>query len=85
MTEPTFSLPESSQQIVGSDSPQAQNWLRKRLCTGQLPGYKARRQWRMSESDIAAAIKILRPTPTAVPEIPGPAGMTRTSRRRLAS
>lgn len=86
----TFSLEESTVQLCGGDNdgnplPHKVQWLAKQLRAGKLPGYKAGREWRLTEDDIAAAIESLRPTRIAVPDVPGLSGLTRTSRRRLAS
>lgn len=73
---------------VGSIEPFKVQWLTKRLrgeCRPQLPGYKAGRRWRATQADVDAAIEILRPQRTTVPDVPTMTGLTRTSRRRMAS
>lgn len=63
-------------------------WLTKRLrgeARPQLPGYKVARQWRATQADVEQALEILHPKRVAVPEVPQLSGMTRTSRRRMAS
>lgn len=60
---------------------QSTEWYLRQLRARKLPGHKIGRTWRLTESDIAEALKI-----TAVPAIvrtPDPAGLTPTSRRRL--
>jgi hypothetical protein len=79
----TFSLPEATLQITGSDSPSKQQWVMRRLRRGEFCGYKSGRVWRMTEGDVAAAIEVLRPR--IVPSVPQLSGLTRTSARRLAS
>lgn len=78
----TFSLAEAATQIRGRDDKASREWLVRRLRNGTVPGYKAGRQWRMTEDDIAAAIEALRPR--VVPSVPV-GGLTRTSRRRLSA
>lgn len=73
---------------IGSVEPFKVQWLTKRLrgeAQPQLPGYKAGRRWRATQADVDAAIELLRPKRTTVPEVPTLSGMTRTSRRRMAS
>jgi hypothetical protein len=79
----TNSLEEYSDAVRGSHTDADLQWLEKRLRDGVLPGFKAGRKWRATDAQIEAAIEILTPTPVAVPDIPVPSGMTRTSRRRL--
>lgn len=73
---------------IGSVEPHKVQWLTKRLkghAKPQLPGYKAGRQWRATEDDVAAAIELLRPrqsAPSAL-DIPSMSSLTPTSRRRL--
>lgn len=87
----TFSLEESAAIICGRDDhgqivAGGVQWLVKRLRSGELKGYKQARRWRMTAADIDAAIETLRPQRASVPEeVPALSGMTRTSRRRLAS
>jgi hypothetical protein len=86
----TFSLEESAALICGADHngnplPGKTQWLMKRLRTGELIGYKCGRQWRMTDEQIADAIQKLTPQRARVPQVPTLAGLTRTSRRRLAS
>lgn len=86
----TYSLEEAAVILCGPDEnggplPGKVQWLRKRLLAGDVPGYKACRKWRMSEDHIAAAVKALEPRRFFVPEVPMMAGLTPTSRRRLAS
>lgn len=86
----TYSLEESAALLCGADEnghplPGKVQWLTKQLRAGKLQGFKAGRQWRMSEEHIAAAIKALEPVAIPIPDVPAFTGMTRTSRRRLAS
>jgi hypothetical protein len=87
MTAGTHSLEESAGIILGTDDggnplPGKTDWLVRRLRRGELPGYKAGRQWRMTDDDIAVAIDRMRPK-SALPELPSASGLTPTSRRRL--
>jgi hypothetical protein len=44
----------------------SEDWLRRKLNAGQIPGRKAGRIWRMTDSDIAALVDYLaRPARTA--------------------
>lgn len=86
----SFSLEEATVLICGADAngqllPCKVAWLAKQLRGGKLPGYKAGREWRLTEEDVDAAIESLRPTPIAIPDVPSLSGLTRTSRRRMAS
>ncbi len=49
--------------IRGDDSPAAVDWVIRRLRRGEFSGYRAARRWRMTDSDIEAAIESLRPRP----------------------
>lgn len=63
-------------------------WLSKRLCGRAQPtlqGYKAGKRWRATQADIDAAIELLRPQRVDVPAVPQLGGMTRTTKRRMAS
>lgn len=79
----TYSLAEAAELICGSES--RAKWLANKLRNGQLPGYKVGRSWRLTESDVAAAIEALRPKPIQVPAVPVMTGLTRTSQRRLSA
>lgn len=92
----TYSLQEYAAALLGPGpdgtaatvEPFKVQWLTKRLrgqAHPQLPGYKAGRRWRATQADVDAAIERLRPRRTDVPEVPTMSGMTRTSRRRMAS
>lgn len=81
----TYSLDEAAALICGDDRPSKTQWLARRLRRGDLPGYKAGRQWRMTQSDVDTAIEALRPQMVHVPSVPAMTGLTRTSARRLAS
>lgn len=86
----TYSLEQAAALVCGADDrgdplPGKPKWLAIRLRRGELPGYKAGRNWRMTEDDIAAAIEKLRPRMVCVPQVPAMTGLTRTSARRLAS
>lgn len=96
MTEKTFSIEEYASILMGPgpDGTPATveahkvRWLSMRLrgaAKPALPGFKAGRHWRATESDITEAIRILRPKRLTVPEVPALTGMRPTSRRRLAS
>lgn len=86
----TYSLEQSAALICGADDdgrplPGKAKWVMLRLRRGEFTGYKAGRQWLMTETDVAAAIESLRPRRAWVPEVPSMSGLTRTSARRLAS
>jgi hypothetical protein len=92
----TFSLEEYTAILLGpgpdgsagSVEPFKLQWMTKRLCGRAepvLPGYKAGRKWRATQADVDAAIELLRPQRVGLPQVPQMSGMTRTSRRRLAS
>ncbi len=86
----TFSLEQSAALICGADDngdplPGKVDWCVRRLRRGEFSGYKAGRQWRMTQNDIDAAIETLRPKRVSVPSVPAMSGLTRTSARRLAS
>jgi len=85
-----YSLEKSAALICGADDngdplPGKTVWVMLRLRRGEFTGYKAGRQWRMTQDDIDAAIESLRPKRVWVPEVPSMSGLTRTSARRLAS
>lgn len=76
--------------ICGADAngdplPGKREWVVRRLRRGEFQGYKAGREWRMTQADVDAAIESLRPKRVLVPDIPAMSGLTRTSARRLAS
>lgn len=55
MTHPlTYDLAEAAARIGGV----TEKWLAARLRAGKLPGRKVGRQWRMTESDIEAAVEL---------------------------
>lgn len=90
MTERTYSISQAAAIIFGADVsgnplPGKTKWLAIRLRRGDIPGFKAGRQWRMTQDDIDAAIAKLRPNVVHIPDVPSFAGMTRTSRRRLSA
>jgi hypothetical protein len=88
MTTTTYSLEEYAEQLLGSAEPAHTQWLAKRLrgaAEPALPGYKVGRCWRATREDVDTAIEILRPTRLGMPDLPQLGGLTRTSRRRLAS
>lgn len=91
----TLSLKEYAAVLLGPGpdgtaetvEPHKIQWLAKRLrgeAKPQLPGYKASRQWRATEADVAQAIELLRPPSVHLPVVPSTTSMTATSRRRLA-
>lgn len=79
----TNSLEEYADAVRGNHNDADLQWLEKRLRDGVLPGFKAGRKWRATDEQIAEAIEILTPKHVAMPDVPVPSGMTRTSRRRL--
>ena len=95
MTERTYSLQEYAAVLMGpgpdgtpaSVEPHKLQWLTNRLrgaAKPPLPGFKAGRKWRATESDIEEAIRMLRPQRVAIPDVPAISGLRPTSRRRLA-
>ncbi|ORV20153.1 hypothetical protein AWB98_30005 [Mycolicibacterium conceptionense] len=88
MIERTYSVEEAAAIILGpgpgggDPEPSKVNWLRRHIrgdVHPQLPGYRVRSKWRMTESDIETAIELLRPkraapTPEAVVEATGDSG-----------
>jgi very-short-patch-repair endonuclease len=81
----SYSLEAAAKQIRGSSNPGDVQWLSRQLRWGVLEGYKVGRKWRMTDVQIDAAIETLRPKRVSLPNIPVMAGMTKTSRRRMAS
>jgi len=83
-TPRTYSLAEVAAILCGTDTPNTQRWVADRL-RGQeqptLPGYKAMRQWRMTQQDIDTAIELLRPQRGTHPSV---TSLTARSQRRLA-
>ena len=85
----TYDLAEAAERIGGV----TEKWLAARLRAGKLPGRKVGRQWRMTDSDIEAAVELFGVGPQAIPAPvnnhvradAATSGLTRTSRRRLAS
>lgn len=84
----TYDLATAAERIGGV----SEKWLAAQLREAKLPGRKVGRHWRMTESDIEAAVEIFGVGPQAnsgeggpVSSEHGPAGLTKTSRRRLAS
>lgn len=56
-------------------------WLTRQLRARKIPGRKVGRYWMLTRADIEAAIESMA-RPAIAPK-PDPAGLTRTSRRRL--
>lgn len=57
------------------------DWYMRQLRARKLPGHKIGRTWRLTDSDVTAALEL-----TAMPATPNhadPAGLTPGSRRRL--
>jgi hypothetical protein len=89
VTEPlTYDLAEAAERIGGV----SEKWLAARLRAGKLPGRKVGRKWRMTASDIEAAVDMFRVVPQsdsprsdAEAVDPDRSGLTRKSRRRFAS
>lgn len=71
-----YQLPEAAELLHVTET-----WLTKQLRDRRLPGRKVARRWMMTEGDIAEAIESMA-SPAIAPR-PDPAGLTRTSRRRL--
>jgi hypothetical protein len=83
----TYDLADAAERIGGV----SEKWLATQLRQGKLPGRKVGRHWRMTDGDIEAAVEIFGVGPQAnsgeggFVRKDGPAGLTKTSRRRLAS
>lgn len=82
--EMTYSLAEATAIIRGKADKSDMEWVSRRLCSGVFQGYKPGRSWRMTPEQLAANITALAPKRERVPDVPLPAGLTATSRRRLA-
>ena len=80
----TYSIDEAALILRGNATITEIKWLRRKLNQGEFAGYKAARKWRMTATDIQAAIAKMRPTPQ-IPDLPDMAGLTRTSRRRISA
>lgn len=81
----SYSIEEASDFLRGGHSKADLQWVSLRLRRGTIKGFKSGRHWRMTEEQLRAAVEALEPEPVGLPEVPSFAGMTRTSRRRLAS
>lgn len=84
--ERTYSLEEAALIICGSDDTAARHWLSQRLrgnAEPHLTGYRVARRWRMTQTDLDAAIEQLRPRRSDY-HVPAMTSMTRRSQRRLA-
>lgn len=79
----TYSITEAALILRGAATTTEIKWLRRKLNQGEFPGYKAARRWRMTAEDVSTAITKMRPT-DITDDVPL-AGLTRTSRRRLAA
>lgn len=79
----TFSLAEIATILCGSSTANDQRWVADRLRGSEqptLPGYKVRRQWRMTQQDLDTAIELLRPQRGTLPSV---TSLTARSQRRL--
>jgi excisionase family DNA binding protein len=72
-----FTLEEAAELLHVTES-----WYMRQLRNRQLPGRKVARKWMLTRSDIEAAIEQM--ASPAIVAKPDPAGLTRTSRRRLS-
>lgn len=73
---------EEAAELMGAPSVR---WLIEQLRAGRFQGYKVGRHWRMTEDDVLAAVEACRPPRTRrLAEASMSAGLTRTSRRRVA-
>lgn len=84
----TYDLAEAAERIGGV----SEKWLAAQLRRGKLRGRKVGRHWRMTDSDIEDAVETFGVGPQTdsaergfVRYESGPSGLTKTSRRRLAS
>ncbi len=77
----THNLVEANKRIGGP----SRRWLREECAAGRLPARKIGREWRMTDDDIASALKImsndLRPQRNS--EMSFVTGLTQTSRKRI--
>lgn len=60
---------------------QTEAWYLRQLRGRHLPGHKIGRKWMLTEDDIRQALELT--AVAATPRMPDPAGLTRTSRRRI--
>lgn len=67
--------------LCGSNDDNEQRWVANQLRSGRMNGYKAQRRWRMTQSDLDAAIASLRPNP----QVPSFTSMTARSQRRVTA
>jgi hypothetical protein len=84
----TYDLAEAARRIGGI----SEKWLATQLRQGKLRGRKVGRHWRMTDTDIKDAVERFGVGPQtnsvergSVRVEGGPSGLTKTSRRRLAS
>lgn len=84
----TYDLAEAAERIGGV----SEKWLATQLRRGRLRGRKVGRHWRMTDRDIEAAVEMFGVGPQtnsvercSIRGTSGPSGLTKTSRRRLAS
>ncbi len=61
----------------------SEDWLRAQLRARKLPGRKAGRSWRMTDSDIAEAIRLLAMPALVATAPPNPTGLSARSRTHL--
>lgn len=59
----TYSLEEVAAMVLPPDMKDAARWLRRRLLSGEIPGYKIGRTWRMTREDVEDFIRDRRNTP----------------------
>lgn len=72
----TFDVEEGAQRLgVTAD------WYMRQLRARKLPGHKIGRTWRLTDDDVAQALKLT--ATTTNPAHADPAGLTPGSRRRL--
>ena len=55
----TYSLAEVAHILCGDDMKDPELWVTRRLLSGLFAGYKAGRQWRMTEQQLADALEVL--------------------------
>ncbi|MBM4716195.1 DNA-binding protein [Rhodococcus hoagii] len=60
---------------------QTEAWYLRQLRERKLPGHKIGRKWALTEDDIRQALELT--AIAATPRTVDPAGLTRTSRRRI--
>lgn len=82
----TYSLAEVAEDLCGDSSKQSLRWVADQIRAKRFPAVKSRGHWRMSDDDIAVALKVCS-NGAKQPESTEPRvlSFTPTSARRVAS